>query len=65
MNDVDDVMPYAGGNEGWDLVATAATAKFGRVAGTGGTNSIQVQQLNFNGWSICYCFISAVKRYSN
>ena len=20
MNDVDDVMPYAGGNEGWDLV---------------------------------------------
>ena len=22
MNDVDDVMPYAGGNEGWDLVAS-------------------------------------------
>ena len=41
MNDVDDVMPYAGGNEGWDLVATAATAKFGRVAGTGGTNSFK------------------------
>ena len=41
MNDVDDVMPYAGGNEGWDLVGTAATAKFGRVAGTGGTNSFK------------------------
>ena len=41
MNDVDDVMPYAGGNEGWDLVGTAATAKFGRVAGTGGTNSMK------------------------
>ena len=41
MNDVDDVMPYAGGNEGWDLVATAATAKFGRVAGTGGTNQFK------------------------
>ena len=41
MNDVDDVMPYAGGNEGWDLVATASTAKFGRVAGTGGTNSFK------------------------
>jgi len=41
MNDVDDVMPYAGGNEGWDLVATAATTKFGRVAGTGGTNSMK------------------------
>ena len=41
MNDVDDVMPYAGGNEGWDLVGTAATAKFGRVAGTGGTNQFK------------------------
>ena len=41
MNDVDDVMPYASGNEGWDLVGTAATAKFGRVAGTGGTNSFK------------------------
>ena len=43
MNDVDDVMPYAGGNEGWDLVAaaTGGTAKFGRVAGTGGTNSFK------------------------
>lgn len=41
MNDVDDVMPYAGGNEGWDLVATAATTKFGRVAGTGGTNQFK------------------------
>ena len=41
MNDVDDVMPYAGGNEGWDLVATASTAKFGRVAGTGGTNQFK------------------------
>jgi outer membrane protein OmpU len=43
MNDVDDVMPYAGGNEGWDLVAAAGggTAKFGRVAGTGGTNSFK------------------------
>ena len=43
MNDVDDVMPYAGGNEGWDLVAAAGggTAKLGRVAGTGGTNSFK------------------------
>jgi outer membrane protein OmpU len=43
MNDVDDVTPYAGGNEGWDLVAaaTGGTAKFGRVAGTGGTNSFK------------------------
>jgi len=42
MNDVDDVMPYAGGNEGWDLVASVpTTTKFGRVAGTGGTNSFK------------------------
>ena len=42
MNDVDDVMPYAGGNEGWDLVASVpTTTKFGRVAGTGGTNSMK------------------------
>jgi outer membrane protein OmpU len=43
MNDVDDVMPYAGGNEGWDLVAAAGggTAKLGRVAGTGGTNQFK------------------------
>ena len=42
MNDVDDVMPYAGGNEGWDLVASQpTTTKFGRVAGTGGTNSMK------------------------
>ena len=41
MNDVDDVMPYAGGNEGWDLVGTASAVKFGRVAGTGGTNSFK------------------------
>ena len=42
MNDVDDVMPYASGNEGWDLVASVpTTTKFGRVAGTGGTNSFK------------------------
>jgi outer membrane protein OmpU len=42
MNDVDDVMPYAGGNEGWDLVASVpTTTKFGRVAGTGGSNSFK------------------------
>jgi outer membrane protein OmpU len=43
MNDVDDVMPYASGNEGWDLIGAAegGTAKFGRVAGTGGTNQFK------------------------
>lgn len=42
MNDVDDVMPYAGGNEGWDLVASVpTTTKFGRVAGTGGSNAMK------------------------
>jgi len=49
MNDVDDVMPYAGGNEGWDLVGASegGTAKFGRIAGTGElTNSnIPIQLL--------------------
>jgi outer membrane protein OmpU len=43
MNDVDDVMPYAGGNEGWDLVGASegGTAKLGRIAGTGGTNQFK------------------------
>ena len=43
MHDVDDVMPYAGGNEGWDLIgqATEGEALFKRVAGYGGTNSMK------------------------
>jgi len=43
MHAVDDVMPYAGGNEGWDLIAAAdsGTALFKRVSGTGGTNSFK------------------------
>ena len=43
MNDVDDVMPYAGGNEGWDLVggSEGGAVKFKRVAGTGGTNQFK------------------------
>jgi len=43
MHAVDDVMPYAGGNEGWDLIGASegGTAMFKRVAGTGGTNSFK------------------------
>jgi len=43
MNDVDDVMPYAGGNEGWDLISGSegGAVRFKRVAGTGGTNSFK------------------------
>jgi outer membrane protein OmpU len=43
MNDVDDVMPYAGGNEGWDLIkgSEGGATKFKRVAGTGGTNQFK------------------------
>ena len=43
MGAVDDVMPYAGGNEGWDLIgqATEGEALFKRVAGYGGTNSMK------------------------
>ena len=43
MNDVDDVMPYAGGNEGWDLISGSegGATKFKRVGGTGGTNSFK------------------------
>ena len=43
MNDVDDVMPYAGGNEGWDLIGASegGATKFKRVAGTGGTNQFK------------------------
>jgi len=43
MNDVDDVMPYAGGNEGWDLIggSEGGATRFKRVAGTGGTNQFK------------------------
>ena len=43
MHAVDDVMMYAGGNEGWDLISTATggATMFGRVAGTTGANSMK------------------------